>query len=293
MNVCVEKQCDENEGCAEEYECVQNECQKKESCFYNCVVEEDGLRIRFDYRFDSKKKFNNEATRAALEAAATIWEDVILDNFADIPANTVLFSRNPENPREKGSYLTVETPIDGVLIFPGFANLKNDDGDALGEAFPSATITMTGELSGYLGERYDGSDFEPWTGWVSFDETNEWYFDETPDTADDIPPATPDFISVAVHEIGHILGIGTSDAFKNLIDEDGYFTGEEAMKVYGGRVPLQDSRNGIPTHIAKSVTIDGETPIMSGGGHGDGKRYHVTALDLAILKDIGYRIKDK
>ena len=58
-----------------------------------------------------------------------------------------------------------------------------------------------------------------------------------------------DFYSVAVHEIAHVLGVGTSDAWSNNVT-GGQFTGENAVAVNGGNITLV----GDDAHWAEGVS---------------------------------------
>jgi hypothetical protein len=54
------------------------------------------------------------------------------------------------------------------------------------------------------------------------------------------------------------------------------------MELFGGPVPM--SEDG---HLMKDLTFEGEYPIME-SGTALGQRKVITALDLAMLEDIGY-----
>jgi len=102
-----------------------------------------------------------------------------------------------------------------------------------------------------------------------------------------------DVFSVMVHELGHVLGIGTAGLWANQVS-DGYFYGENAVAVYGGPVPLAlyDTRY---VHWAVGVmsTLPG-TDTWQRTSYDPfipyGQRQYLTDLDLAGLKDIGWTI---
>ena len=151
---------------------------------------------------------------------------------------------------------------------------------------PSAAIGSVSDpvLSASLKTRFEGPDFEPWTGWLGFDEAEDWFYDPTPETSDDIPAEKIDFLSVALHELGHVLGFGTSDAFQALV-QNATFTGPKSVALYGGPVPLTSDGK----HIASGILSDGKRPVMD-ASDASGARSVITPLDLAILQDIGYEI---
>ncbi|MBW2528560.1 MAG: matrixin family metalloprotease [Deltaproteobacteria bacterium] len=241
--------------------------------------------IRFDYRFDSKGLFDDPARRAALEAAGAQWEAVLADEFADVPAGTELLSRDPEDPGTAGQVFTIDYAIDDLVVFVGFAQLDGSSG-MLASSTHSAAIGSVSDpsLSAELSDRYHGADFEPWTGWIAFDEDEPWFFDATPDDATDIPGSSPDFISVAAHELGHVLGFGASDAFVSLVDDsNATFGGAAAAASYGGVVPLSSDL----MHIEASIRVDGRRPLMD-PSDAAGERSIITDLDMAFMEDVGY-----
>ena len=96
-----------------------------------------------------------------------------------------------------------------------------------------------------------------------------------------------DFFSVALHEIGHMLGIGTSDSWNNLIAGSD-FTGAASTSIFGGNVPLSDpghwadGTSGLVNGVAKETAMD--PSILQG------TRKVFTDLDLAALSDVGWEL---
>jgi hypothetical protein len=224
-------------------------------------------------------KAGSLARKASLEAAARIWESIIADEFPDTPIGTPTpFVLNPETDEYVGSnnIFTTDTPIDDVTIFVG------------ARALGGATLAVGAPSGNYTNEaRYNGSDFEPWLGSISFDNTTNWFFDPTPDTATDIPLSQTDFISTAVHEMGHILGFNRSaNAFNNLVVNDA-FTGTNTLAVNGGNpLPLQPGG----AHIRDGYEFGGSGEILMDPTSSSGGRQLPTMLDAAVLDDVGYTI---
>jgi len=239
--------------------------------------------IQFDYRFDTKGLFQDAARRVALEAAGNAWAALIAEEFDDIPAGTTVLSRDPENPTAPGQTFTFENSIDDLVVFVGFGD-HDGPGGTLASSFPSAAIGSVTDpaLAAKLSERHTGPDFEPWTGWISFDPSESWFFDTSPQTADDIPAGQMDFITVAVHELGHVLGFGTAQAHFALVSGT-TFTGSSGVAAHGAPVPL--TSNG--KHIQKGVLVDGMRPLMDPSDPSGERSLH-TRLDLAMLEDIGF-----
>lgn len=231
--------------------------------------------IRIDYRYDTNGFFNDPQRRAALEAAANTWESIIKDEFPDVPVGTATpFVSNPQT--DVDDTFVTDTPIDDVLVFVGARNLG---GNTLAVAGPSGFFQSN--------LRYTGSNFEPWIGSMSFDAATQWFFDPTLDTADDIPGNSFDFYSIALHELAHVLGFGTSQAFTNLISNaSAGFNGDRAKAANGGGpVPLEPAPD--LGHFATGYRINGVEPLMDSTAS-PGMREFVTSVDIAALADIGY-----
>jgi len=55
--------------------------------------------------------------------------------------------------------------------------------------------------------------FESWAGSISVEASSNFYFDAPPETASHTPPDAYDFMSIAEHELGHVLGFASGMAF--------------------------------------------------------------------------------
>jgi hypothetical protein len=231
------------------------------------------FNIRFDYRYDTRGWFTPER-RSALEAAGRVWETIIVNDLPDVPAGTsVAALSNPETGALIRNFAD-GAAIDDLVIFVGARELG---GSTLGiTTMPVPFRDQT---------RLTGNSFQPWLGTIAFDTSTNWFFDPTPNTADDIPAQSSDFISTAVHEMAHVLGFGTSDASDDLI-EGAAFRGGNAIAVNGGQpIPM----SGL-AHIRDGYQFGGlGIPLMSPFAS-FGKRKLPTRLDVAILDDIGYTI---
>jgi VCBS repeat-containing protein len=235
------------------------------------------FNIQFDYRFDTNGFFGN-AQRSVLETAAAIWESHIKDEFTNVPVGTQLSVTNPQT--NQNEQFLADFAIDDLVIFVGARQLGTG---TLGQGGPSAIYTIGSDLD----TRFNGDDFEPWTGAIAFDTSTNWFFDSTPNTDNDIPANSNDFLTTALHEIGHVLGFSTSVAFDNLVFGTSLFTGSNAISLNGG--------NGIPLeldgHIQDGFLIGGVGPeALMDPTITVGTRKLPTNLDLAILADIGYQI---
>lgn len=235
------------------------------------------FNIDIDYSFDTNGWFTTER-RAALEVAVSVWENIIQDDFATTSAGTVTpFVTNPQTGEYVGAsnlYIT-KTDIDDLRIFVGARAMGN------------GTLGQGGASGYYLNQqRYVGDDFEPWLGSVSFNSSENWFFDSTPNTSNDIPNNQSDFISTAVHEIGHILGFNSSiNAFSRHLNSAGDFAGPNAMANNGGAaIPLEGS------HIEDGYEFGGSGEAVLDPISYSGIRQLPTVLDIAIFDDLGYEV---
>jgi hypothetical protein len=240
------------------------------------------LTIEIDYRFDTAGFFTPER-RSALEAAARAWGEVLQDDFPAIPEGTPVQSRDPESPADPSTAFVIEREIDDVLVFAGCSDVPT--GYAVGNFSLYSSGVADPELRAELEARQTGDDFRPWTGWVSFDCDEPWFFDPTPATVADLPTDQRDFHSVAMHELGHVLGFGSADAFERLVDASGSFVGPSAVAAHGGPVPL----NARGDHIRSDVTSEGRTTLMDAARE-LGERTTPTRLDRAFFVDLGYEV---
>jgi hypothetical protein len=259
------------------------------------------FHIQFDYRFDQQGFFTSPNRRAALEAAADVFEARIVDQFAAIVpqgGNTweAVFS-NPQSGMEvKVPNLTI--PADTLLIFVGARDLDDTIVGAGGPGGWSATgfsqtwFDTVGARNEPNGRGVGATDFAPWGGLISFDTTapggsaRNWHFDVNLS-----PPFTyTDFYTTALHELGHVLGIGSADSWNTYVPTSGQvFNGPASVALYGSSVPLapglahwkEGTQSQLPlTGAAAETALD---PSQT-----NGQRKHFTRLDFAALDDIGW-----
>jgi len=143
---------------------------------------------------------------------------------------------------------------------------------------------------------------------ISIDPTylqDELWLDPNPGGPSPIPSNRTDAVSVLRHELGHSFGIityrdlstGTLPAAYEMtwdeltqIDGSGHawFTGANAEAVYGGPVPVTSVQNGEQyAHLGNSLSDADSNDLMNGLQFNEGTAYHISSLDLAILKDLG------
>lgn len=243
------------------------------------------MEIKFDYRFDTEGFFTQER-RIALNLAGNIWSNIIQDDFTEVPANTEITIQNPQT--GAAETIVLEEAIEDLVIFVGaspepFNGVGTENNNPLAQAQYHGDDIQGDIFQRRISNDFRGegvvTDFEPWIGTISF-ATNldrEWDF-----SLDDPNPDRVDFVSVALREIGRVLGVGTAPIF-DFLAADGAFNGVNAREVNNGNpVPLEANLDYIAADFAgESLILDSD--IIS-------DRRSPTDLDLAILADIGYQI---
>ena len=235
------------------------------------------FNIQLDYRFDSTGFFNDPVRRAAMEEAARIWESFIQDEFPDVPAGVSFTIANPSNSAMTET-ITLTDPIDDLLIFVGAEALGGSLGRAGFDGSDAAGDIFSARISGNFRGTGPVTNFEPWVGVARFDPNVAWSFDLAGPVA-----GFNDFLSVAVHEIGHILGVGTSAIFDQL-GATGVFDAFNARAVNGGNpIPLESDLGHVLDGFRNGTVVMDPTIQI-------GTRKLPTNIDLALLSDIGYEI---
>lgn len=237
--------------------------------------------IKFDYRFDRQNFFTPER-KEILEQAGDIWSSYIRDDFTSIPPGETF--KFPINNDEKT--VTLNQPVDDLIIFVSSVE-SNSESLTLGEGAFDADYVVGSDRQ----TRIEGDDFEPWLGTIEFNanQADKLFFDSTPRTADDIPWDKQDFLSLGLHEVGHVLGIGIAPSFEAQTDKINIkkFTGSQSKKLNSGQpIPLDQDGN----HIQDGFTLDADGDALLDKSFTFGERNLPTSLDLAILSDIGYEV---
>jgi len=248
----------------------------------NDLAVEHHFSIKFDYRYDTAGFFSDPARKAALETAASYWSNYITDDFPTVASGTSINVWNPET--GAAETLNIDSNIDDLLIFVGSATPPFTTSSS--NAWAAATYCgVSTDVS------LDSNDFEPYVGSISFnaipdsvESGAQWFFDSTPTTTDDLPANDIDFISVAMHEIGHVLGISIAPIF-DMLDVNGFFTGSNSESLNGGN-PIPLTADG---HVQADFGINSYIPLMDPYAS-TGERSFTTELDMAMLTDIGYNI---
>jgi hypothetical protein len=129
----------------------------------------------------------------------------------------------------------------------------------------------------------NANDFGPWGGSISFNTRVNWYFGND---ADQLQADQHDFVTVAAHEMFHLLGFGVSAAWQRLVS-GGVFTGSNSRAQFdgSGNPPLSSDRG----HWQFDLADNGMETLLD-PDQTTGIRKIPTPLDIAGLKDIGWSI---
>ena len=263
-----------------------------------CVVPSRSAQafdIIIDYFYDERggNFFGDPARRTALEAAVSVYEDLISDRLTAINPSfgTNTWSATFNNPATglDQSSSNLRVPADSLIVYAGGYVLPNGSIGVGGPGGWSASgtnnwldiVSERGQTNAF-GE--NATDFAPWGGAITFNSETNWHFE-----MDSLPSqGESDFYSVALHELGHLLGLGTANSWNNLRNNSGQFTGFYSRTEYGGNIPMDGPghwRDGIrsisiETGLEQEVALDPSIFV--------GSRKHLTELDVAGLKDVGW-----
>ncbi len=280
------------------------------------------LSIRFDYSLDTGGFFSGagQPRRELLEIAATS----IVSRFGDqldaiAPGGIKQWQPSVFHPsigaanQSSGDLtpLAENMPVaeNEIIIYPGARDLPGSHRGVGGPAsytFPASQFSCQtqAECDAKLAEieafrdsvRGRGQvgalaspqhDVAPHIGSISFDNDTDWYFGIE---AGGIQSGEVDFISVAVHEITHVLGFGitrtdVTTSWQRAI-AGGVFTGPSTAAVYNG--------NGSPAVESNhwDVAVEANHPVLMGSDISTGVRQLLSPLDFAAMDDLGWELLD-
>jgi Matrixin len=248
------------------------------------------LSFVFDYTYDTNNFFSQPA-RDALEAAADFFEARITDSLSAItPGGSNSWTAEISHPGNGSPLLVANRSIaaNSLLVFaggydiPGSAIGVGGPGGYSASGFPSFFNSITRGQTGA-----GVSDVGIWGGAITFDTLTTWNF-----SVNNGPTSGQnDFLSVALHELGHLLGLGASGSWSNKI-VNGAFTGPSATSLFGRAVPLESNlshwlegtQSTLPgTTIRQEVAMDPTITV--------GTRKLFTDLEFAALSDIGWQVQ--
>jgi len=253
------------------------------------------ITIQFDYTYDTSGFFDGTAhleRRQTLELAGAALSG-FTDDLAAIQASgsnwwDAGFWR-PDTGQWDWAVHNLVVPADTLIVYVGGRNLLG----SLGEGGPGG-YSAGGSLAWYdlLEARGEAgallptpTDFGRWGGSIAFDSSPSypWYFGAS---AGGLGAGQADFLSVATHELAHVLGFGTADSWD--ADHSGaVFTGAASVAENGGNVPLSTDTahwgSGVKSTAGGALQDAAMTPSIT-----IGTRKVFTDLDYAGLVDVGW-----
>lgn len=309
------------------------------TCWIASTTGAAAINIVVDYSLDTNNFFSTQQRKDALEAAASRFSSVITSNLAAVgPGGTGTGTsagwRIGFTHPGTGADWEISTATDfgsdplagaGAASGYGFSGLQANEwilfaggrsitaagegGTGTGTNFTTTFDDLQGPLHRGLGSNGADTfnDLPRWGGAITFDIGLTWHFDlGTPASG-----GTTDFYSIALHEIGHALGLGTSwNDWQH--DGSGNYTGANAVSAYNNdngtslsSLDLVSSANG---HWKDGVyqsflfpggdpvgTVDGETKQdlllePTANFSGTQQRFELTNVDVASLEDTGWEV---
>ena len=259
------------------------------------------ISIVFDYSYDTNKFFTDPLRKNTLNQAGAYLGNRLQDQLTAINSGagnnfTEVFF-DPSNPSSKKSLSNQSVAANDIYVYVGASNLGTSTLGIGGAGGTGACCTQA-FADNVAGRGQTGAlaptptDFGPWGGSLGFNSSTNWYFDTDASTLEAIPGF--DFFTVAVHELGHLLGIGTAGSWDAKISMDtnknAFFTGQASQAAHGGAP--------VPLDADKAHWLAGATGLVSGSiqeaamgpSIAPGQRKYFTDLDFAALKDIGWQV---
>jgi hypothetical protein len=299
------------------------------------------IQIIIDYRYDTNNFFNSQVKKNALQAAANRYSAVITSSLAAV--NLV---DNNEDPRigfthpATGNLYRVSSAASAAsdIVIPVMSQQAADeyrawslganqwilfaggrDMDAQGVGGQISVVNMASVFDTPASIvnrnfRTSGStaNLPVWGGSISFDTAGtNWHFDHTTPVPNGV--SAVDFYSVALHEIGHALGLN-----KNYVEWTSHiapFTRQfrgQAVDAYNadngtslaalnieaaapslnphwdeGAYNSYIFRNGGPNYV-DTVGSDGLQDVLMETFLAFGSRFDLTHVDVAALRDVGW-----
>jgi Dockerin type I domain len=261
------------------------------------------LTIDLDYSLDTSGFFsdsttNGQAARAALQRASQVLGERIVDNLSPIsPAAGDTWTTKFTHPGTGAADFAItdlDIPAKTIKVYAGARDLA---GSAIGLGGPGG-YTGSGSQVFLDALQYRGqsgaqalspTDFGPWGGSIAFDNTVSWNLSLAGPAA-----GKNDFFTVALHEMAHVLGFGTSRSWATFRSGN-VFTGPKSKAQNdGANVPLYNLESP-----SAHWQVGTKSPVTIGGALQEaamspsivvGTRKLFTLLDFAGLDDIGWDI---
>ena len=264
------------------------------------------ISFQIDYTYDTGFFTGNDNRKARLEEALgyfTSFTDTlnaICESNCGGSNNWTPRINNPAtgDPLNLTANLNLFVPTNTIIIYAGGRDLGTTTlgvGGAGGFTDTSTTLVADINGRGQTGALASTpTDYATWGGSISFTTNTSviWNFGDInslPTTGQN------DFLSVAIHELGHVMGLNSTPnkSWSNQISS-GKFTGASSTLVNGGVNPSLASGNAhweSGTTSTLPMTNTSQETLMS-PSITVGTRKLMTKLDYAGFKDIGWQVPD-
>ena len=246
--------------------------------------------FKFDFSLDSNGFFNTQAKKDVLVLAGKMLTDNLTDTLSAIKSSgSNSWSATITNPGTGGSVTKSNLNLgEGqILVYAGGRNISElGIGGSSGRSWRGTsswgnTVMGRGQ-SGALATTK--TDVAPATGSVTFDtQGRSWHFGKT---TRGLSSGETDFLSVAVHELTHVLGINNGNQSWLRLNSNGRFTGAKVKAAFGNNVRLDSGK----AHWAEGTKADGGLEAAMDPTLTSGTRKLLTSLDLTGLDDIGWTV---
>jgi hypothetical protein len=292
------------------------------------------ITIKIDYTYDTSNFFGSgnpqgatggAQAKAAIEAAASYYGQILTDTFDPITVPSVYHSTFPgsnatvswswsesfTNPSSSSpDPLTISGPSVAANQYVVYVGGRALDGDTAGQGGPGGYTTAnvvvggdgnftqtdvdnanakTNTFNQQITTRGQSSGFSDWGGSASFDNdgSTQWYFNYQGTPSGNVT----DFYTTAIHELAHALGFGLSSQWKSLVNNHTFYGVNAENQNMGNAVPL-DSIDQHWTQGTTSVVYGTSIPqeVVMEPKSLNGTRKKLTALDAAGLEDIGWTL---
>jgi hypothetical protein len=252
------------------------------------------INIQFDYTYDTTGFFTSDR-REVLDQVAALYDSNLTDTLSAITssgnnhASFVFF--DPTNDANTITLNNQSVATNVLRIYVGASALGGGTlavggpggENSSGSSSFNTTVATRGQSGAALATP---TDFGPWGGSVSFNSSFSWYADQDASTVEAFGGV--DLYSTAMHEVGHVLGIGLAGSWTDKVSGSN-FVGSNAEAVAGGPVPLNSGLDHWAAGTMSTIQGVSQEAAMS-PSIAQGQRKYFTELDWAGLRDVGWQV---